>query len=339
MKAAVTGAGGFVGGAIARALHRRGEDVRSYSRGEYPRLAALGIEHRRGDICDPDRLAEALAGVDVVFHAAARVAAAGAYAEFYATNVSGTRHVVEVCRRAGVRALVHTSTPSVVFGPTDLEGVDESIPYATHFDAAYGRTKAEAERIVRAADGPTLRTVSLRPHLVWGPGDTSLFPRLIERARAGAVRRIAGPPKKTDITYVDDAVQAHLAAADRLLGGGADADRIGGRAYFLSSGEPVEVWTFVDRLLAVAGLPPARGRLHPRVAMTAAFVSERAHALLRRKGEPRLSPWIVRELTTSRWFDIGAARRDLGYDPKVGLEEGLSRLHAWWEDRAAREHG
>jgi nucleoside-diphosphate-sugar epimerase len=334
VKALVTGAGGFVGGAIAAALRERGDQVRAFSRHEHAGLAARGIEAMRGDVADAAAVAAAVEGMDVVFHAAAKVSAAGAWAEFSAANVDGTRNVIAACRTHGVGALVFTSTPSVACGHEDLEGVDESIGYASHFDAHYARSKAIAEREVLAADGPELWTVALRPHVVWGPGDTSLMPRVLARARAGHLRRLDGPPKRVDPLFVDDAVRAHVLAGDALRAAGDVATRIRGRAYFLGSGTPVEIWTFVDRLLAAAGLPPVRRRIGRRTALAAGLVLERAHAWLGRSGEPRLSRWIVRELSTSRWFDIGAAERDLGWRPQVGLDEGMDRLARWFAEGA-----
>ena len=324
MKALVTGGGGFVGRSIASALLERGDSVRSLARGEYPELAAQGIEVHRGDLVDADVVAKAAAGCDVVFHVAARVGAAGSYDDFHATNVVGTDNVIEACRREGVRALVFTSTPSVVFGHDDLEGVDESVPYAEEYEAHYPQTKAEAERRVLEATDDTLRTVAIRPHIVWGPGDTSLLPRLLERAPR--LRKIRGPAKKTDVTFIDDAVAAHLLAADRLL---ESPDDIAGKPYFISAGEPIEIWTFIDRVLEAAGRPPITKSAPAGLAMAAGWMMEKLHALSGSEGEPRLSRWIVRELTRSHWFDIGAARRDLGYDPQVTIDEGMRRLQAW----------
>lgn len=330
MKALVTGGGGFLGRALCSALHRRGDTVTTFARGDYPALAALGVRQHRGDLADPAAIADAVAGHDVVFHVAARVGAAGSWDAFHRANVVGTRNVVAACREHAVPRLVFTSTPSVVFGHGDLEGVDESAPYAERFDAHYPRSKAEAERLVLAASDDTLRTIALRPHIVWGPGDTSLLPRLLERAPR--LRRIAGPPKKTDQTFIDDAVAAHLRAADALAS--PDAARVAGRAYFVSSGEPVEVWSFIDRLLAAAGRPPIRRTVSPGLALAAGWLFETVHGLTGSPGEPRLSRWIVRELSTSHWFDITAARRDLGYAPSVSVDEGLRRLQTWITDTA-----
>ena len=331
VKALVTGAGGFVGGAIARALRERGDDVRGFSRGEHAALAAYGIDQYQGNVADPEAVAGAARGVDIVFHAAAKVGAGGRRADFYTTNVTGTANVLAACRECGVLALVYTSTPSVVSGPTDLEDADESVSYPTHYDADYGRTKAEAERLVLSSASDGLKTVALRPPLIWGPGDTSLLPRVIERGRNGSLRRIKGPPTWTDITYIDDAVQAHLHAADRLLAGGDGARRINGRPYFVSSGDPVEIWEFINGLLSAGGVPAVRKSVSLRTALLVGWAFEKIHALSRAEGDPRMSRWIVWQLTTSRSFNISAARRDLGYEPRVSLEEGMGRLKVWFE--------
>jgi nucleoside-diphosphate-sugar epimerase len=336
VKALVTGAGGFLGGAIARSLRDRGADVIGFSRGEYPELADYGIEQHRGDVTDLNAVVAATRGVDIVFHSAAKVGAGGRYADFYATNVTGTGNVVSACQESGVASLVFTSTPSVISGLADLEGVDESVAYPTRYDGHYGRTKAEAERLVLSSASEENRTIALRPPLIWGPRDTSLLPRIIERGRSGALRRIKGPPKCQDITYIDDAVQAHLLAGDLLLAGGDEARRINGRPYFVSSGEPVEVWEFVNRLLMAAGVPPIQRSVSLRTALAVGWVFEKAHALSGGEGDPRMSRWIVRQLTNSRWFDISAARRDLGYEPRVSLEEGMIRLRAWLEEDLGR---
>ena len=328
MKALVTGGGGFLGRGIAFALLGEGHEVRSLTRGAYPELSRAGVETLQGDIADPEVVRAACEGVDVVFHVAAKVGAAGAYEDFHRTNVQGTHNVLQACREHGVGRLVYTSTPSVVFSHEDLEGVDESQPYPEHYDAFYPQTKAEAERAVLEANDERLRTVSLRPHIIWGPGDTSLLPRLHDRA--DKLRRIvtSGAPKKMDITFIDDAVSAHLLAATALE---ARPEAVGGKPYFISSGEPTEIWPFIDAVLEATGLPAVRGSAPRGLALAAGWVFETAHKLRGADGEPRMSRWIVRELTTSHWFDISAARRDLAFEPQVNLQEGLAKLSRWWD--------
>ncbi|MBI3552656.1 MAG: NAD-dependent epimerase/dehydratase family protein [Elusimicrobia bacterium] len=327
MRALVTGGGGFLGAALLRRLVEGGAELaRSLSRGSYPELEKLGVDCVRGDVCDGAAVAKATAGVDTVFHTAGKVGLWGRYQDYHAANVEGTRLLLEACRTAGVRSLVFTGSPSVVFDGGDVDGWDESAPYPARFDSFYSQTKAEAEKLVLEADGPRFHTVSLRPHLIWGPGDRHIAPRVIARARAGQLRRIGGLNKKVDTTYIDDAVDAHLLAAARL-----DGDLgVGGRAYFISSGDPRPLWDVIDGMLGAAGLPPVVKSVPLSAAKAAAWACEGAYRLLGIESEPRFTRFLVTQLTTAHWFDISAARRDLGYRPRVRLEEGLIRLRASW---------
>ena len=324
MNALVTGGGGFLGAAIVRRLVARGDGLRSLSRGRYPELDALGVEQIQGDMADADAVEAAVAGCDVVFHVAARAGVWGPYAAYHRANVLGTQHVLDACRKHGVRRLVYTSSPSVVFAGRDMEGVDESAPYPRHYEAAYPETKAEAERRVLAANGPGLSTVALRPHLIWGPGDNHLTPRILERGRAGRLRRIGRANKLIDSTYIDNAADAHLLAADRLSPG----SPVAGKAYFITNGEPMPIWDLVNRILAAGGLPPVTRTVPVWLAYTASGVLETEYKVLRRRDEPPMTRFLVRELTTAHWFNITAARRDLGYEPKVSIAEGMRRLAA-----------
>jgi nucleoside-diphosphate-sugar epimerase len=322
MKALVTGGGGFLGGVVVRKLLARGDAVRSFTRTAYPWLAELGVEQAHGDLADADAVAKAIAGCDVVFHVAAKAGVWGRYADYFATNVTGTENVLAACQSHGVPRLVYTSTPSVVHGGESIEGADESIPYPDRYEAFYPQTKAVAERAVLAANGPQLATVALRPHLVWGPGDPHLIPRVLRRARAGKLRRVGTQPVKVDITYVDNAAAAHLLAADKLAPG----LPIAGKAYFITDGEPVDLWEFLNRVLALAGLPPVTRSVSVWKAKLAGRVLEFVYRVLRLPGEPPMTRFVASQLATSHWYDISAARRDLGYEPKVGREEGLRRL-------------
>ncbi|KIG15466.1 NAD(P)H steroid dehydrogenase-like protein in alkane synthesis cluster [Enhygromyxa salina] len=324
MTVLVTGAGGFLGKSIARALLDRNIATRSLCRGEYPWLREWGVDVRQGDIADPQAVANAVQGCEAVFHVAARVDIWGPYAQFYATNTQGTLNVIEACRAHGVGKLIYTSTPSVVHGGDAVSGVDESAPYPDHFEAHYPATKALAEQAVLAANSPTLSTVAIRPHLVWGPGDTSMMPRVIAKARAGRVRMI-GAPQKIDTVYIDNAVDAHLAALDRL---GPDA-ALAGRAYFVTQDEPLEGPAFINDLLGAAGLPPVEKTVSVGVARAVATIVEGVWGLLRLEAEPPLTRFVVSQLSTAHWYDISAARRDLGYAPKVSYAEGMERLRAW----------
>jgi nucleoside-diphosphate-sugar epimerase len=325
MKALVTGGGGFLGGVIVRLLRERCDPVRSFSRCDYPALAALGVEQFRGDLADRQAVMKAAAGCDVVFHVAAKAGIWGSYDDFYQANVVGTENVIAACRSNNISRLVYTSSPSVVFDGSDVEGGNESLPYPTCFEAHYPATKALAEQMVLAANSPGMATASLRPHLIWGPGDNHLVPRIIARGRTGKLRRIGNRPNLVDTIYVDNAARAHLQAADRLLADGG----ISGRTYFISNGQPLPLWEMVNHILAAAEIPPVTRSITPNVAYAAGCIGETVWWLLRLAGEPPMTRFVAHELASAHWFSIEAARRDFGYQPEVSIDEGLTRLRQW----------
>jgi 2-alkyl-3-oxoalkanoate reductase len=330
MKALVTGGGGFLGSAIVRQLRARGDEAISFSRGAYPELAELGVEQRRGDLADLKALTEAAGGCDIVFHVAAKAGIWGSFEEYRQANLVGTENVIAACRANSISRLVYTGSPSVVFDGSDVEGSNESLPYPRHFEAHYPHTKALAEQAVLAANSATLATVSLRPHLIWGPGDNHLVPRIVAKARAGKLRRIGQRPCLVDTVYVDNAARAHLNAADRLAPGAPPA----GKAYFISNGEPLPLWEMVNRILAAAGLPPETRCVSPALALAAGTLCERIWSLLRLSSEPPMTRFVAQELATAHWFDISAARSELGYTPSVSIDEGLKRLATWFAEGA-----
>ncbi len=318
----VTGGGGFLGGAIVRRLLQRGARVRSLSRQTYPALAVEGVEQIQGSLDDAEAVSGAVKGCDLVFHVAARAGVWGDYTDYYRTNVVGTENVIDACLRHGVRRLVYTSSPSVVFNGADMEGVDESVPYPEHYEAHYPKTKAIAEQKVIAANGSALATVSLRPHLIWGPGDNHLVPRIIAKGKAGQIRRIGNRDNRVDSIYIDNAAEAHLLAAEKLQPG----SPVAGKVYFISQDEPVSVWDLINRILACAGVPAVTRIISPRTAYAAGWVCEAFHAVLGIRKEPRMTRFVARELSTAHWFDISAAKRDFGYRPRVSIDDGLERL-------------
>jgi nucleoside-diphosphate-sugar epimerase len=321
MRVLVTGGGGFLGSAICRQLLQRGEEVIAYQRSPAPALEARGAQVVQGDLADQAALGQAAVGCDGVIHTAAKAGAWGSYDDYYRPNVEGTDHVISACRKQGVPYLVYTSSPSVVHGGGDIEGGDESLPYPERFTAPYPATKALAEQRVLAANGPALRTVCLRPHLVWGPGDPHLMPRLLARARRGSLR-LPGVEKLIDTVYVDNAARAHLLALDALRAGTDCA----GRAYFISNDDPRPQAEIISLLLQAAGMDVPIRPVSPALAGVAGAVLETAWRVLRLRGEPPLTRWTANQLSTAHWYDISAAKRDLGYVPQVSIEEGLERL-------------
>ncbi|HZW29376.1 MAG TPA: NAD-dependent epimerase/dehydratase family protein [Isosphaeraceae bacterium] len=321
----VTGGGGFLGTAVIRLLRQRGLSVRSMARRAYPHLRQLGVEECQGDIAELESVIRAVEGCDTVFHTAARAGIWGPEWEYHQTNVQGTQNVIAACRAAGSRRIIFTSSPSVVFNGRDLEGVDESAPYSSRFEAAYPKTKALAEQSVLRANSPELATLSLRPHLIWGPGDNNLLPRIIARARSGRLRRIGRRNPLIDPIYIDNAAEAHLLAADRLEPGSS----IAGKAYFITQGETIPLWDMIDRLLGAANMGPVRRSIARPLALAAAGLLEAAYRLTGRREEPPMTRFLARQLSTTHWFNIDAARRDLGYEPRVSIAEGLARLERW----------
>ena len=236
--------------------------------------------------------------------------------------MTGTENIIAACLKHGVKKLVFTSTPSVVHSGGDLEGVNESAPYPDRFDAPYPATKAIAEKAVLAANGPNLATVALRPHLIWGPGDPHLIPRILRRAKEGRLRRIGKRDVKVDVTYIDNAAEAHMLAADKLEIG----SPIAGKAYFISDGSPVVLWEFLNRILKDNGLPPVTKSVPVGLAKFVGWTLEKVYKLFHLPGEPAMTRFVANQLSTSHWYDISAARRDLGYVPLVSTEEGLKRI-------------
>jgi len=322
-KVLVTGGGGFLGRAIVQLLIRRGDIVRSFSRGLYSELEALGVEQIQGDISDRPAVDRACKGMDLVFHVAAKPGIWGDYNDYYRINVTGTRNVIAGCINHKVSRLVYTSSPSVVFNGSDMEGIDESAPYPDRFQAHYPQTKALAEQLAVKAGGNTLATIILRPHLIWGPCDNHLVPRIIKRAKR--LVRVGNGKNLVDTIYIDNAAQAHLMAADSLK----KRPEISGNIYFISQDEPIPVWEMVDAILNAAGLDPVRRSIPHWMARMLGALMEFFYRIFNLKGEPQMTRFLADELATAHWFDISAAKRDLGYVPRISTAEGLRRLEHW----------
>lgn len=327
MKALVTGGGGFLGKAIVKLLLSKGYSVRSFSRGAYPELGKAGVECLQGGLADPAALARACQGVEIVFHAAAKAGIWGPYKEFYETNVSGTQNLLAAAKAAGVSKFVFTSSPSVIFPGGDVEGWDEKAPYPASFDSAYAETKALAEQLVLAANSPVFATVALRPHLIWGPGHDQLVSTLVTHAKSVSLKRIGDFNKLIDTTYIDNAALAHLCAAEKLSPGSPCA----GRAYFISQGDPRPNWDIINLILGAAGTGPVTRKMPYPLARASAAFMETAWKLARVKTEPPLTSFVLQQLTSAHWFDISAARRDLGYKPEVTIEQGIQKLREWFK--------
>ncbi|MGL6226081.1 MAG: NAD-dependent epimerase/dehydratase family protein [Thermoguttaceae bacterium] len=329
MKVLVTGGGGFLGRYIVQALLERGETVRTFARKDYPELKKMGVQVLRGDIRNKEDVQKACQDMDLVFHTAALPGIQCQWTPFYETNVLGTQHVIEGCREHNISRLVYTSSPSVVFAGKSQENIDESVPYPEKWLAHYPHSKALGEQLVLEANGTPLRngkgrllTCSLRPHLLWGPHDQHLIPRLLDRARSGRLMRVGDGKNLVDQLYIENAAQAHLQAADALTPDSA----VQGRAYFLSQGEPINCWDWINEILGFVDLEPVQRQLPFQAAWTIGAVLETVYSLLGLKGEPRMSRFLAAQLATSHYYDISAARRDFGFSPMISTHEGMQRL-------------
>ncbi|MEI7550727.1 MAG: NAD-dependent epimerase/dehydratase family protein [Verrucomicrobiota bacterium] len=334
MSTLVTGGTGFLGRRLVERLLADGRRVAVLSRTPAPDLAARGVRFIRASLEDAPAVHAACAGIETVYHTAAKVGVWGRYENFYRANVLGTRALLEGCRRHGVARLIHTSTPSVVYHGGPLTNADESLPLTTACPSPYPLTKALAEREVLAANSPALRTLALRPHLIWGRGDPHLVPRLLARARAGRLRIVGDGRNQVDLVHVDNAVDAHLLAEAALrLGPGswdqpAGPRRADGRAFFITNGEPVRLWDWINGLLAALGEPPVTKRVSWGSAAALGAVCEAAWRVLPLRGEPPMTRFIATELAQDHWFNLAAARRDLGYAPRVTMAAGTADLVA-----------
>jgi nucleoside-diphosphate-sugar epimerase len=322
-KVLVTGGGGFLGSAIVKRLIDRGDEARSLARNFYPQLEAMGVDQIQGDISDSATVARACEDRTIVYHVAAKPPPWGKYKDYHQTNVLGTQNIINGCLDQDQSRLIYTSTPSVVHNGRDIEGADESMPYPKKFGTHYAKTKAMAEQLVVKASLDKLKTIILRPHKIWGPGDDQILTRLVARARK--LKQIGDGKNLIDVTYIDDAADAHVLAADKLK----QYPDLSGNIYFISQGEPVPAWYIINEFLKAAGCSPVKKSVPFRVAWVTGALLELIYKTLHLSKEPYITRFLAETVSQSNWFDIGAAKKDLGYNPKVTTAEGLKRLEDW----------
>ena len=316
----ITGASGFIGGQIAERLISEGRRVRVLTRRPSTELEKFGVEVIVGDLESPGALYRGCDGAVTVFHVAGRVGVWGPAEDFYRVNVEGTRNVIAACHTAGVKRLIYTSSPSVIYNGNDFAGVDESAPLCTAAPCAYPSSKAAAEKLISEAHSDELATVSLRPHLVWGLGDKNIVPRLLALAAMGKLKIVGSGQNKVDITHITNVVDAHLLAEQALV------NVAGGKAYFITNGEPVVLWDWVNQLLRGLGRPELTKRVSLKSAHRIGGIMETLWRVLPLSGEPPMTRFVAKELATDHWFDIAAARRDLGYNPRITMAAGTAEL-------------
>ena len=334
MRVLVTGCGGFIGSEIVRQLLSRGDQVIGIARRDYPRLAALGMTQRTGDLTDGSFIRSQIRDADAVIHVAAKAGVWGPWQAYYRINTWATEQILAAARESGIRRLVYTSSPSVTFAGQDQSGEDESAPYPRRWLAAYPKSKALAERSVLAAHRPgEFDTCALRPHLVWGEDDPHLLPRIVDRARRGRLAIIGSGRNRIDTVHVINAAAAHLDALDALA---EHPDRSGGRAYFITQDEPVDCWEWIGTICDIAGAPRPTRRVGFRAAYAIGAACELVYGAARIGREPPMTRFVACQLAKDHYFDISAARQRLGYRIRHSLTEGLDRLREFWPRSGGR---
>jgi nucleoside-diphosphate-sugar epimerase len=324
MRALVTGGGGFLGGALVAALRGRGDEVIAVGRRTYAAATALGARCVVSDLTHDDPgLTEAMAGVDVVFHTAALPPPDGRWADYVAANVDGTRRTLRAAEAAGVPVFVHTSTPSVAFdGRPQHRVTAQQAPIPLRHLSAYAATKARAEHLALTAHRPGFAVTALRPRLMYGPGEPHMLPLLIARHAAGRLRQVGDGTNLASLTFLDNAVSAHLAAADALRAIGA-AHPGGGQAFFVADAEPVALWPWIGHVLEAAGLPPLTRRVPARLAYGVGAVLEAVWRVLGRHDGPPMTRFAALNLSTTCTYDLAPLEAAFGWRPVVAGEDGL----------------
>ena len=328
MQCLVTGGGGFLGRYIVEQLLSRGDQVRILARGNYPELAKAGVEILKGDVRDPLQVIHACKQIEAVFHVAAVPGIWGSWDHYYSINTTGTLNIINACQKHAVPRLIYTSSPSVIFAGHPHVSADVTLPYPQKYLCHYPHTKALAEQAVIKANSPHLSTCSLRPHLIWGPRDQHLIPRLIARARSGRLKRVGDGSNIVSMAYVENVAQAHLQAADLLT----PASPVAGQAYFINELQPVNLWQWVNEILALANLPPVKSHISTNIAYTVGSLMETFYSLCNLKTEPLMTRFVALQLSQSHAYSTKKATQDFNYNPQINYQEAMSRLKSWLDN-------
>lgn len=331
-KVLVTGYGGFLGAEITRRLLALGWHVRGVARGTYPELAHERLETVQGDITDRKLVLSTVQGCDAIVHTAAKAGVWGPWSSYYNINTLATSHLLEAAHNQKVKAFVHTSSPSVTFDGQHQSGVDETAPYPKRWLCFYPQTKALAEQaVLEASKNGELLTCALRPHLIWGRGDPHLFPRVIQRTLSGRLRRVGQGNNLIDVVHVSNAANAHVAALQRML----DGDRsFAGESFFLTDGRPIECWEWISKILNTAGVEVPDRSISFKAAYAVGAMLEAAFWTFRIKNEPPMTRFVAAQLALDHYFSIDKAKRFLGYEPEIDIEEELSKCQSWLQNVA-----
>ena len=328
MKVLITGGLGFIGHSIVQKLVHQGHEVHALGRTAYPSKDKLipGLQYHVHDLSQSVLSPDWLMGTETIFHVAAKAGVGGKYADYFHANVLSTENLLHAAKQCGVRRFIYTSTPSVVFAKSSICNGNESLPYSTENFSPYATTKALAEKCVLDADDPSgMRTIALRPHLVWGSGDPHLLPRVIARHRAGKFKIVGDGTNKVDLTHIENVVHAHLCAFDAMI---ADAS-LGGRKYFIGQEEPVPLWPWLNQIFLEIGLPTLDRSISFKTAYHLGQGIEKIWDIFRLKKDPPMTRFIACQLAQDHWFSSQAARNDLNYRPIISMSQAMEKTLPW----------
>jgi len=324
MKILVTGAGGFLGYHICERLLKEGHEVTSFSRSHHKDLDELNIKTITGNLINYEDVEKSLKGFDAVFHVASKVAMWGKWEDFYNTNVTGTENIIKACKKHGIQTLVYTSTPSVVFGTNEIINGNEDIPYPSDFNSLYAKSKSIAEKmILEANESNTLHTCALRPHLIFGPRDKNIIPRVVDAAKKGRLKKIGEGNNMVDVIHVENAALAHIQAFKSLI----ENQKAAGKAYFIAQEEPVNLWDFINTILAKHKIDPITKSISFKKAYRVGTVIEFFLKLFRiHDVHPPMTKFVAMQMSKSHYFSHKRAENDFGYKPEINLDQALNSL-------------
>jgi nucleoside-diphosphate-sugar epimerase len=325
MNILVTGGGGFLGQYIVEELLKDGHKVSNFSRSSYPELEKLEVEQRSGNLLDKDSIKKALTSIDAIFHVAGKVAMWGKWEDFYQTNTQGTKNLVDAAKEAGIKKFVYTSTPSVVFGEDDIIEADETLDYPKEYLSLYAKSKMLAEKYVLENNSEDFMTCSLRPHLIFGPRDKNIIPRLLEAAKKGKLKIVGDGQNLVDIIYVENAAKAHIQAFNSLEPG----SPVCGSPYFIAQERPVKLWDFINEILSKSNVKTVTKTMHINKAYRIGSIIESFLKLFRIWNvHPPMTRFVALQLGKSHYFSHKKAHNDFGYDPKVTVEQAIEKTIA-----------
>lgn len=321
----VTGGGGFLGKRIVQMLIDKGFNCSVVGRNDYPELIDIGCTCFKGDITNLSFLQDCFQDIDTVFHVAALAGIWGSWNNYFKTNVIGTQNVVAACKRNNVKRLIYTSTPSVVFNGDHITGGDESLPYAKKPLSNYAKSKILAEKYFLDSISDDFRGCAIRPHLIWGPEDPHLIPRLMERGKAKKLKIVGEGKNIVDVSFVDNVAHAHILAAESLC----TSDNANRQAYFIGEEEPVELWSWINNLFDKLDIPTINSKISFKTAYTIGSTLEVVYKTFRINGEPSMTRFVAEQLAKSHYFSHQKAKKDFGYSPLVATDLGMERLINW----------